>query len=172
MKLYLVRHGHALADKDDARRALSPQGVETTKAVAAFFRGNGALAGVHAIWHSPLVRARETAQLLVQELGLDVLLVETTGLEPKDDPAVIADRLERLGQTVMIVGHEPQLGALATMLVRGKVKPVGFGFKKSAVMALEMTAGRHKKSGRPRWCVCWHVAPALVLPAEAPKVGS
>lgn len=172
MKLYLVRHGHAQADKEDARRSLSPQGVEVIKGMAAFFRGNGAVAGLHAVWHSPLARARETAQLLVQELGLDVLLVETTGLLPKDDPAVIADRLERLEQTVMIVGHEPHLSALATLLVRGKVKPVGFDFKKGAAMALEMTGGRHKKSGRARWCVCWHVAPALVMPAPvAPAAG-
>ncbi len=167
MKLYLARHGHALADKDDARRPLSPQGVEATRAMAAFFRGNGAVAGVHAVWHSPLVRTRETAQLLVQELQLDVLLVETTGLMPEDDPAVIADRLERVDQPVMIVGHEPQLSALATLLVRGKVKPVGFEFKKGSVMALESTGGRHKKSGRVRWRVYWHVPPSLVVPVPA-----
>jgi phosphohistidine phosphatase len=167
MKLYLARHGHALPDKDDTRRPLSPQGIEAVRAMAAFFRGNAALAGVHAVWHSPLARARETAQALVQVLQLDVLLVETTGLMPEDDPAVIADRLERVDQTVMIVGHEPHLGSLATLLVRGKVKPVGFDFKKGSVMALESTGGRHKKSGRTRWRVYWHVSPSLLLPAPA-----
>jgi phosphohistidine phosphatase len=162
MKLFLVRHTHAVADKDDPRRRLSPQGRETAQKLAEFFRGKPALDSVHAVWHSPLLRARETAELLVQGLGLDVLLVETTGLQPEDDPAVVAQRVERLDQAVMIVGHEPQLSALATLLVRDKVKPVGFKFKKGAVMALESTGGSHKKSGRTRWCVCWHFSPELL----------
>ena len=171
MKLYLMRHGHALADKDDARRPLSAEGREATKNVAAFFRANGALAAVHAVWHSPLLRARETAELLVKELGLDVLLVETTGVRPEDDPAPLADRLDRLDQTVLIVGHEPQLGALATLLVRGKGKPVGFDIRKGAVLALEMTGGRHKKSGRSRWCVCWQFSPELLAAGRAAGEG-
>jgi phosphohistidine phosphatase len=162
MKLFLMRHSHALADKDDARRALSAQGREVTKNVATFFRANGALADVHAVWHSPILRARETAELLVKELGLDALLVETAGLLPEDDPVAMADRLERLDQTVLIVGHEPQLSALATVLVRGKMKPVAFDFKKSAVMALEKAGGRHKKSGRSRWQVGWLFAAELL----------
>jgi phosphohistidine phosphatase len=171
MKLFLVRHSHALPDKEDARRLLSAQGREVTKNMAAFFRANGALAAVQAVWHSPLLRARETAELLVKELGLDVLVVETTGLQPEDDPAPLADRLERLDQTVMIVGHEPQLSALATLLVRGKVKPVGFDVKKSAVVALEKTGGRHKKSGRSCWCVCWHFSPELLAAGGAAGEG-
>lgn len=172
MKLYLMRHSHALADKDDARRTLSPEGRETTRNVGAFFRANGALAEVHAVWHSPMLRARETAEWLVKEMGIDALRVETPGLLPEDDPAAMADRLERLDQTVLIVGHEPQLSALATLLVRGKVKPVGFDFKKSAVMALEKSGGRHKKSGRSRWQVCWFFAVELLAPGGAPAKGS
>ncbi len=158
-----MRHAHALEDKDDAKRRLSAQGREVTRQVADFFQGKPALAGVHAVWHSPLLRARETAECLVQGLGLDVLLVETSGLQPDDDPAVVAQRLDRLDQSVLIVGHEPQLGALATLLVRDKVKPVGFKFKKGAVLALESSGGSHKKSGRTRWCVCWHFSPELLV---------
>lgn len=162
MRVYLMRHAHAVADKDDARRRLSAQGREVTQKLAEFFRGKPAFAPVHAVWHSPLLRARETAELLVQGLGLDVLLVETTGLQPEDDPAVVAERLEHLEQAVLIVGHEPQLGALGTLLVRDKVKPVAFNFKKGAILALESTGGSHKKSGRTRWCVCWHFSPELL----------
>lgn len=171
MKLYLMRHAHALADKDDARRSLSAEGREVTRNAAAFFRANGALAAVHAVWHSPLLRARETAELLVKELGLDVLLVETTGVLPEDDPAPLADRLERLDQTVLIVGHEPQLSALATLLVRGKVKPAAFDVRKGAVLALDKTGGHHKKSKRSRWCVCWHFSPELLTAGRAAGAG-
>ena len=81
----------------------------------------------------------------------------------------VADRLERAEPAVMIVGHEPQLGALATLLVRGKLKPVGFEFKKSAILALEKSGGRHKKSGRARWRVRWHFSPELL--ATSPGAG-
>jgi phosphohistidine phosphatase len=169
MKLFLVRHGHALADKDDLRRSLSARGGEITRSVAAFLRPSGVLAEVRAVWHSPLVRTRETAELLVQELVPDALLIETAGLLPEDDPVAVADRLERAEPAVMIVGHEPQLGALATLLVRGKLKPVGFEFKKSAILALEKSGGRHKKSGRARWRVRWHLSPELL--ATSPGAG-
>ena len=167
MIIFLVRHSHALADQEDSRRPLSERGRETTKEVAGFFRASGALAQVHAVWHSPLARSRETANLLVKELGLDGLLIEAPGLLPEDNPVPIADRLDQAAQTVMIVGHEPQLGALATLLVSGKVKPVGFEFKKSAVLALERTGRCHKKSGRACWRVRWHFSPELLAAGRA-----
>ena len=73
-----------------------------------------------------------------------MLLIEAPGLLPGDDPAAVADRLENAGDPVMIVGHEPQLSALATTLVRGKTRPVVFEFKKTAVLALERTGGRQE----------------------------
>ena len=169
MKLFLVRHSQALADKDDLRRPLSARGAAVTRSVAAFLRPSGTLAEVRAVWHSPLVRARETAELLVKELVPDALLIETAGLLPEDDPVAVANRLERAEFAVVIVGHEPQLGALATLLVRGKLKPVGFEFKKSAILALEKSGGRHKKSGRARWRVRWHFSPELL--ATSPDTG-
>ena len=168
MRIFLVRHGEALADQEDPRRPLSVPGRDITRRVAGFLQVSGALATIHAVWHSPLARSRETADLLVKELGLDVLLIEAPGLLPEDDPAPIADRLDRADEPVMIVGHEPQLGSLATLLVRGKVKPVGFEFRKSAVLALEKSGGCHKKSGRARWRVRWHFSPELLAADYTP----
>lgn len=168
MKVFLVRHSHALADSEDARRPLSPQGREITRKVAGFLKPSGAAVAVRAIWHSPLLRARETAELLAKELGLDVPLIETPGLLPENDPAAVADRLDDAGDPVMIVGHEPQLGALATALVCGKAKPAAFEFKKTAVLALEKTDMRHKKSGRSLWQVRWHFSPELLAARQSP----
>jgi len=167
MKLFLMRHGHAAADADDARRQLSSRGTEATRRIAGFLKTSGALAAVQEIWYSQLVRARQTAELMREELGSAARLVETPGLRPGDDAVAVADRLERLDHGLLIVGHEPQLGALATLLVRGKQAPVGFLVKKSTVIALERSGGRHKKSGRTRWSVCWQVAPELLSPPSA-----
>jgi phosphohistidine phosphatase len=169
MKAFLIRHSHALADSDDARRVLSAQGREMTRQVAGFLKSSGALDPVRAVWHSPLARARETAELLIKQLELDVLLIEAPGLLPMDDPAAVADRLDNANDSVVIVGHEPQLGVLATTLIRGKTKPVVFEFKKTAVLALERTGGRHKSTGRSCWQVRWHFSPELLGSGKAPR---
>jgi phosphohistidine phosphatase len=158
MRLYLVRHAHAVPEEENARRPLSARGRKTVRQIAAFYRANGALQA-HQVWHSPLWRARETAEILARGLGLSrKALVETSGLLPDDDPADIVRRLASAGEDLALVGHEPYLGALATRLVCGKGKPPVFEFKKGAVLCLENTdAG---------WCIRWHFSPEL-LPAEA-----
>ncbi len=167
MRLFLVRHGHATADADDARRRLSERGTEATRRVAAFLKASGAVGGVREIWHSPLVRARQTAEVLREEIGLEARMAEAGDLRPNDDPVAVADRLESMDESLMIVGHEPHLGALATLLVRGKQSPVGFVVKTTTVIALERSGGRHKKSGRTRWSVIWQLAPELLAPPAA-----
>ncbi len=166
MQLWLVRHTHAGPDADDARRTLSPEGREAAENLGRFFKRNGALAAAALCWHSPLVRARETAELVRAGAKLDLVLQETTGLAPEDNPVEIAERLETwTGGSLVLVGHEPHLSALGTLLVRSKVKPVQFELKKGAVLALESTGGVHKKTGRRRWQVRWLLAPELLRPS-------
>jgi phosphohistidine phosphatase len=167
MKIWIVRHAHAVTEEENPERPLSAEGREACRRLAEFFRRNGLLASAATVWHSPLVRARETAEVLRAELAPDAMLTETGGLLPGDDPAPVADRLEQQEGNVMIVGHEPQLSALATLLVRGKLKPAAFDLKKGAIVELELAGGRHKKSARCRWHVRWHFSPELLRPAEA-----
>jgi phosphohistidine phosphatase len=165
VQLYLIRHAHAAAAADDSLRPLSDRGREDCTRLVAFFQRNGALRAAH-FWHSPLARALETARLLADGLKLDHALVETPGLLPEDDPAEIADRIGRSDtiDSLALVGHEPHLSALATLLVRGKGYPVAFDLKKGAVLAFAPTGGVHKKTGRPRWHALWHIEPALLGP--------
>ncbi|MDD3178881.1 MAG: histidine phosphatase family protein [Opitutaceae bacterium] len=167
MKTWLLRHAHALPEEENPLRPLSREGRETCQRLVEFFRRNGALSTATTVWHSPLVRARETAELLRSGLLPEAMLVETGGLLSEDDPLPVADRLEQQEGSVVMVGHEPQLSALATLLVRGKDRPAAFELKKGAIIELEMTGGRHKKTGRRRWRVRWYFVPELLGPAEA-----
>jgi phosphohistidine phosphatase len=162
MRLYLVRHAHALAEDENPARPLSPKGTVQAQRLAAFLSGPCAFRP-DVLWHSPLVRSRETASALLPAAGPEATLVETPGLLPEDDPAETAARLEARGPgpDLAIVGHEPHLSALATLLLRGKPHPVGFSMKKGAVLALE-PAGTHKKTGLTRWRVLWHLHPDLL----------
>ena len=158
MKLYLVRHAHAVSDAEDPVRPLSPKGREVALAMGRWLRGNAG-ADIAEIWHSPLVRARETAELLVEGARLKARLREAAGLLPEDDVSAMAVALGRHGDSVMIVGHEPYLSTLAGRLL-GIEAGGGVEFKKGAVLCLERIL-----RGAP-WTLLWHVNPRLVAGGE------
>ncbi|HEX2100735.1 MAG TPA: phosphohistidine phosphatase SixA [Candidatus Synoicihabitans sp.] len=172
MQLFLVRHAHAVTVEENPARPLSPRGRADAARVASFLRA--AQAGHAAqIWHSPLARAVETAQIFQATLNPDAALVETEDLLPEDDAEVLAQRLASYpsAHDLALVGHEPHLGELASLLVRGKRKPVIFALRKAAVIALERTNHFHRRSELPRWRVRWHFSPELlpiVPPAATP----
>ena len=153
MLLYLIRHAEAVDRTPDAARELSAQGRHEVSILAHFLKRTKAFQPAE-IWHSPLVRARETAQLLTHELGIKLPMTEVTGLTPEDDPHVVANTLTRRTRPLALVGHEPHLGALASLLVAGTAQPVVFAMKKSATLALER--------GGSRWMVRWHIDPVLL----------
>lgn len=152
MYLYLIRHAHAEDGTPDALRPLSKRGRQQARRLARFLRQSGDFAPEE-IWHSPLLRARETAALLLRGTRLKAPQREVAGLTPEDDPAVIARRLAQESRTIALVGHEPHLSALASLLVAGAPEPARFAMKKGAALALE-GAGRH-------WIARWHVNPDL-----------
>lgn len=153
MHLYLIRHAHALDGDDDAARPLSPKGRKQIKKIAHLLRDAKAFDAVE-IWHSPLRRARQTSLVLAQRLASQAKLCEVAGLEPDDAADSILKKLARLSHPVAIVGHEPHLSALASLLVAGRAAPPRFKLKKCAVLRLDY--------GGDGWAVRWHISPELV----------
>lgn len=151
--LYLIRHAHALDAEEDAIRPLSDRGRKQVRSLARFL-GTTGIFQPEDVWHSALVRARETAQLLAQQLKLAAPLHEMPDLRPEDDPVATARRIKLVRRPLAIVGHEPHLSALSSLLVVGAAEPPAFVFKKAAVLALE-PAGTH-------WMVRWHLSPELL----------
>ncbi|MFI5336114.1 MAG: phosphohistidine phosphatase SixA [Opitutales bacterium] len=156
MQLFLVRHAHALEGTDDAARPLSRRGRKQIRTLARFLKRTGVLE-TEEIWHSPLVRAQQTAQALRKQLGGGRKLVEAMGLKPGDNPVRMARLLGKRRQSVALVGHEPHLSALASLLVAGSAEPPLFVLKKCAVLALARLAQAArlrvggKLPGIPRW---------------------
>lgn len=163
MRLFLIRHAHALDLKVDAERPVSPRGQVITRLVSAHFKANGLL-NPKQFWHSPRRRAFETAADMVSQLGLASPLVETDGLDPLDDPNIIAERLRIYPNThdIAMVGHQPHLSQLASLLVTDSARANLFHFKKNAVLSLRRTDDAHPKSQRPRWRVAWHFSPEML----------
>ncbi len=169
MLLHLLRHAHAVAESENPRRPLSTRGLGEVARLGRFLKPTACFRPAQ-VWHSPLVRSAQTAELIVAHLGLDVTMVETPGLLPEDAPEIMAERLAEFPPDfeLALVGHEPHLGALASLLVRGKTAPVLFDLKKCTLLTLEPTRGEHKKSGHPRWRVRWQVSPELLITQVLP----
>jgi phosphohistidine phosphatase len=153
MQLYLIRHAHAVDTEEDPARPLSRKGRAQVIALADFLRRSERFTP-REIWHSPLARSQQTAALLAERCGLDVPLTQMPDLEPEDDPRAVARRIKATTHALAVVGHEPHLSALATLLVVGKSDFPVFVMKKCAALALEGEGGH--------WAVRWHVSPELM----------
>ena len=141
--IYLIRHADAVSDEVDPARPLSARGRDQVARVCAML-GKGSFKPAE-IWHSPLVRSRETAELLAKGLKLSAPLVLKPGLEPDDDPSVIAALLKAQTADIAAVGHEPHLGVLACLMVHGPTRPaIFFPFPKAGVLALSSDGKRWK----------------------------
>ena len=103
MRLLLVRHAEAAPGKPDELRALTAAGRAAATALGGQLRGRGF--APDAVVTSPLRRARETAEALaLGEPELDDRLAP--GASADDIRAAASDR----GDTVVVVGHQPDCG--------------------------------------------------------------
>jgi phosphohistidine phosphatase len=161
-RLYLLRHAHALTAEEDPARPLSERGREEIRALGVFIRDRGGIA-VERVWHSPLLRAVESAEIFCDKLDLKATRREIDGLLPDDDIRGIARRLSGFGYPLLVVGHEPHLGRLASMLVCGNVDQDIVDFKKGALLCLEREA---TKSQTILWRIRWFITPALLDRAD------
>jgi len=147
--IYLIRHADAVSADVDPKRPLSARGREQVAAVCSILRDGGRFNPAQ-MWHSPLARSRETAELLARGLGLSSPLVLTPGLEPEDEPGRIAAVLDLEGRDIAVVGHEPHLSALASLMTAGPDGAASpFSFAKAGVLALS----RRGRGWRAQWLV-------------------
>ena len=143
MLLLLVRHALA-AERDDQRypddalRPLVGKGRKVMSRMARRLRRLQIVPSV--IWASPWKRAWQTAGILAVEAGVGK---KQRHLCPPlaDDPdlaaitAVIGTPAE--DETIALVGHEPWLGELASLILTGSPTRLNLDFPKSAVMGIK-----------------------------------
>jgi phosphohistidine phosphatase len=153
-ELYLVRHGVAeeRGEKwpDDTKRPLTSDGMSRMKKAA---RGLDRLGvRVDVILSSPLVRARQTADILSAELDDHPPIVNTDALAPGSDFAALVEALDKHARRgrIALVGHEPGIGELAARLI-GSRHPVEF--KKGAVCRIDLDELPPTGPGDLRWLV-------------------
>ena len=112
MRLYLVRHAEAAPGEPDELRALTPEGRRQAQELGDRLQADGV--EPDAILTSPLLRARETGDALAEATGVGAQPDErlAPGATEEDVRAAVAGR----GETVVVVGHQPDCGRIAAAL--------------------------------------------------------
>jgi phosphohistidine phosphatase len=154
MNLYLLRHGIAVdratfQDRDDRLRPLTAEGRRKTARAAKGMKHLELRIGL--ILSSPLARARETAEIVAKELGVRSPRFSEL-LAPDADEAELLRHLAGLRRPadVLLVGHEPVLGALAARLT-GAGPPRFIRLRKGALCLISVETLRPRPRGRLEW---------------------
>jgi phosphohistidine phosphatase len=161
IELYFLRHGDAGSREtwkgSDAQRPLSEQGVARIEQAAAAL----ALLGlpVDVILTSPLLRARQTAQIVARRLDLLGSLREddrlAPGFGPEDLGRILREHRGRRG--ILLVGHEPDFsGVISACIGGGKLE-----CKKGGVARVDI-----RDPGSIEGVLVWLIPPR-VLAADA-----
>jgi phosphohistidine phosphatase len=115
MQLYLVRHAEAAGGEPDELRPLTAAGREQARSLGIQLRDSGVRPD--AILTSPLLRARETGALVGRELGVEPTADER--LAPGATAEAIMSAVSDRGDTVVVVGHQPDCSRIAAALTGG-----------------------------------------------------
>jgi phosphohistidine phosphatase len=162
VKLYLLRHAEAEDGDADADRRLTRKGEKQVVQLATFLRKHEVPLDIREIWHSPLVRAVQTAELFRQELEIEAPLLEAPGLRPDDDPRPMGLRLACSRKSVLVVGHNPQFELLTTCLLSGGTSPILIDFKKCGLLHLEHAEAPGRQRPLGHWILAWYLIPKLL----------
>lgn len=136
MQLLLLRHADALSSApSDDLRPLSDKGRQQAQRVARFCKHNDLRPDV--ILSSPFLRAEETARIVAEELGGELVL--SSFLASGMLPSAAMEELRAVARfdCVMLVGHEPDLGELAGALL-GAGGAGALHFRKATLASLDV----------------------------------
>lgn len=161
--LLVVRHAIALPRDarrwpDDAERPLTAEGVKRARRAAAGLKRITQRPSL--VLTSPLVRARDTAAIFAQAARWPKA-VECEALSPGGSPEGVLEALRRPAgklECAALVGHQPHLGRLLALCVRGDARAEAFDLKKSAVACLEFEGPPRAGQG----VLAWLLAPRIL----------
>src|SRR3954453_9835715 len=151
-ELYFIRHGLAeergQAWPDDAKRPLTDEGMSRMrKAVRGLARMG---VSIDVVLTSPLVRTKQTAEIVAAGLDPRPSLVNLESLAPAGSYAAVLADLEKHARKnrIALVGHEPMIGEIAARVI-GSRHPIEF--KKGAVCRIDVEALPPAGPGELRW---------------------
>ena len=161
-QLFLIRHGIAEergdAWPDDTKRPLTEEGMERLQRSA---RGLARLdVWIDVVLTSPLVRARQTADIVASAFDPRPAIIAVESLAPEASYTSLVADLEKHGRKtrIALVGHEPGIGELAARLIGSRHS---FEFKKGAVCRIDVDEIPPVGPGDLRWMLTPKVMAAI-----------
>jgi phosphohistidine phosphatase len=154
MRLYLVRHGEAVQDNRDDFRVLTEEGRKEAAKVAAYLGESGAVK-ISKIYHSEKARSKQTAEIFASFIHPKEGLEESEELKPNDDALVWFNKIPAFQEAIMIVGHLPHIGRLASYLLCGSMEGCAVNFPPAGTICLE-------NDTEERWSLLWFMIPEIL----------
>lgn len=160
MKLYFIRHApaefrhiFAMTGQPDDLRPLTDKGIQRMQSMLKFLKKIEE--SVDVILHSPLTRCLQTAEIC-QSTYPEAQLVSTKNLSPDHSAKKLYNEIINYDvDSVVIVGHEPDLGQFLSWLLFRQATD-HFPFKKAGIAKVDIYA-----SGRSY--LKWIVRPKMVI---------
>jgi phosphohistidine phosphatase len=152
MKLYLIQHAEAKAKQEDPNRGLTDEGRNAIHKTGAFFAS--IKPEVAEIRYSTKLRARETALILAEHMQRTDITKQYEGITPNDSVEPLVRELKTTDNSLVIVGHLPYLGKLASRLLCGDETIQPLLFHNAGIVCFMKTDGH--------WQVEWIVPPWLL----------
>ncbi len=156
MNLYLLRHGLAVEPGthnfvQDSERPLTPKGERKLGQIAEAMKALGL--SFNLILSSPYLRARQTAEIIAEAYRARKRLQFTDALTPTGNLKELVGLLHAADPApdcVLLVGHEPYLSKLISLLVSGDTD-VQITLKKGGLCKLAIESLKHGRCASLEW---------------------
>jgi phosphohistidine phosphatase len=161
VRLYIVRHGiavpHGTPGVEEDDRPLTQEGIKKTRQAAEGLQAIKCFPEI--ILSSPLPRAKQTAEIVLETLGKHVPIMLIDALSPKGSrqELYMEIRQRQNSESLMLVGHQPSLGEIAGDIAWGSPEHY-LELKKGGACALEIEAVIPK----PRGTLLWLLPPSIL----------
>jgi phosphohistidine phosphatase len=156
MELYILRHAIAGVRSGafpggDSQRPLTVDGIEKMRRGA---RGMRAMElSFDVILSSPYVRAKQTAEIVAAIFELTSKLEFLSALAADGNPKSLVDELKRKygkRKSILLVGHEPYLSRLISLLISGSTS-LPITLKKGGLCKLSIDTLRYGRCASLEW---------------------
>jgi phosphohistidine phosphatase len=167
MKLYIVRHAiaapHGTPGIQDDDRALTEDGIKKMYRNAAGLRSLNFIPGI--VLCSPLLRARQTAEILLEvfEKRIEMRIVDSLAPSGKrSDLYRVMSLYDNKIDSMMLVGHQPLLGEIAAEIAWGSTENY-LEIKKGGACVIDL-----ERAGKlPRGTLLSLLTPSILRKIEA-----
>lgn len=158
MRLYLARHGLAMAKTENPDRPLSPEGQRDVDRMASFL----ARAGVRVtrVAHSDKLRAQQTALAFSKVIGPGMIVEQMSNLGPAANIMFLVEAAGNWTDDTMVCGHDPFMTRAVSYLTANNPEAAVVAFDPGAVACLERDPVVTNKGGH--WSLMWHMSPGLL----------